>query len=166
MSKLLAKAGTVAHSRVEMTQVVMPQHTNPLGTMFGGELLSWIDICASICAQRHCRGPVVTVSFDEVHFVTPIKHGFVVELHAQVNAVFSSSMEIGITATAENPLNGDRNVAVRAFASFVFLDENGKPKACPPLLDLSPEEKIREHEAQERRKVRLMHRQAEKKQAS
>lgn len=150
--------GTVPYTHVEMTQVVMPQSTNIHGTIFGGEVLSWIDICAGVSAQRHCRSSVVTASFDEVHFVTPIKHGYVVILESQVNAVFNSSMEIGIEVKAENPLTGERKVAVRAFCTFVCLDEHQRPKKCPPLLTLTSEEKEREHGAHERRKLRLMHR--------
>lgn len=150
--------GTPGYTRVEMTQVVMPQSTNVHGTIFGGQVLSWVDICAGVSAQRHCRSNVVTVSFDEVHFVTPIKHGYVVILESQVNAVFNSSMEIGIIVSAENPLTGERKVAVRALCTFVCLDEHQRPKKCPPLLALSEEEKEREQGAHDRRKLRLLHR--------
>lgn len=153
-----AKPGTVPYTRVEMTQVVMPQSTNIHGTIFGGEVLSWIDICAAVSAQRHCRTNVVTVAFDEVHFVTPIKHGYVVILESQINAVFNSSMEIGCIVMAENPRTGERREAVRAFCTLVSLDDQGKPKACPPLTILTPEEKSREQAASERRQLRLLHR--------
>ncbi len=99
MPQSKSRPGTVSYTRVHMTQVVMPQHTNTHGTVFGGEVMSWIDICAGVSAQRHCRTNVVTASFDDVHFVTPIKHGFVVILESQVNAVFNSSMEISIVVT-------------------------------------------------------------------
>lgn len=152
------KPGTVAYTRVEMTQVVMPQSTNIHGTIFGGEVLSWIDICAGVSAQRHCRSNVVTVSFDEVHFVTPIKHGYVVILESQINAVFNSSMEVGTIVVAENPRTGERKEAVRAFCTFVSLDDHGNPKKCPPLTVLTPEEKSRQQAALERRQLRLLHR--------
>lgn len=151
--------GTVGYTHVEMTQVVMPQSTNIHGTIFGGEVLSWIDICSGVSAQRHCRSNVVTASFDEVHFVTPIKHGYVVILESQVNAVFNSSMEIGTVVTAENPRTGERKIAVRAFCTFVSLDDFGNPKKCPPLITTSAEEKSREQAAQARRQLRLIHRQ-------
>jgi acyl-CoA hydrolase len=161
MSQSKHTPGTVAYTHVEMTQVVMPQSTNVLGTIFGGEVLSWIDICAGVSAQRHCRSNVVTASFDEVHFVTPIRHGYVVILESQVNAVFNSSMEVGIDVSAENPLTGERKVAVRALCTFVCLDEHQRPKKCPPLLTISPEEKEREQGAHDRRKQRLLHRKSQ-----
>lgn len=156
-----SKPGTVAYTHVEMTQVVMPQSINIHGTIFGGEVLSWIDICSGVSAGRHCRSNVVTASFDEVHFVTPIKHGYVVILESQVNAVFNSSMEIGTVVTAENPKTGERKVAVRALCTFVNLDDAGKPKKCPPLTVETAEEKERERAAHARRQQRLLHRQTQ-----
>ncbi len=158
MAEKLSTSGTVSYTHVAMTQVVMPQNTNIHGTIFGGEVLSWIDICSGVSAQRHCRSNVVTASFDEVHFVTPIKHGYVVILESQVNAVFNSSMEIGTVVTAENPRTGERKVAVRALCTFVNLDDHGAPKKCPPLLTETPEEKERERAAHARRQQRLLHR--------
>ncbi len=158
MPKVSALPGTVDYTHVEMTQVVMPQSTNILGTVFGGQILSWIDICAAVSAQRHCRCNVVTASFDEVHFVTPIKHGYVVILESQVNAVFHTSMEIGTIVTAENPRTGERKLAVRAFCTFVSLDDDGNAKTCPALNTITPAEKEREQVAFKRRQVRLKHR--------
>jgi acyl-CoA hydrolase len=156
-----AKVGTVDYSYVEMTQVVMPSSTNALGTVFGGEVMGWIDVCAAVSAQRHCRSIVVTASFDDVHFLHPIKHGQVVILESQVNAVFNSSMEIGTIVIAENPLTGERVCAIRAYSTFVSLDAEGKPKACPPLILISEEERNREKAARLRRQWRLEHRRAQ-----
>ena len=146
-----------AYSYAQMTQVVMPQNTNIHGTVFGGQVMSWMDICAGVSAVRHCRQPVVTASFDDVHFVTPIKHGYVVILESQVNAVFKTSMEIGVLVTAENPLTGERKTAVRAYSTFVALDNQGKPHAIPPLITQNAEEKAREQAAYVRRRRRLEH---------
>jgi acyl-CoA hydrolase len=153
--------GTPGYTYVQMTQVVMPQNTNVHGTIFGGEVMSWMDICAGVSAGRHCRSNIVTASFDDVHFVTPIKHGYVVILESQVNAVFTSSMEIGTVVTAENPLTGERKLAVRAYSTFVCLDEHGRPKKAPELITKTPEEKQREQAAFARRKRRLEHRKLE-----
>lgn len=152
------KPGTVAYTYAQMTQVVLPQYTNQHGTVFGGEVMSWIDICAGVSAQRHCRSSVVTASFDEVHFISPIKHGSVVILESQVHAVFNSSMEIGTIVTAENPRTGERKVAVRALSTFVCLDDFGEPLKCRPLITESVEEKEREQAARLRRTRRLEHR--------
>src|SRR3989338_2773687 len=99
---------TVKNTEVEMTQVVMPQYTNSIGTVFGGQIMSWLDVCAAVSAQRHARSPVVTASIDSVNFIEPVKQGQVVILKSQVNAVFHSSMEVGVTVLAEDPLTGKR----------------------------------------------------------
>ena len=62
-------------SQVEMTEIVLPQHTNSLGTIFGGVILSWTDIAAAIAAQKHCQKMVVTASFDAMNFLAPIHLG-------------------------------------------------------------------------------------------
>jgi len=157
----MPEPGTVANSRVHMTQVVMPNNTNTHGTVFGGEIMSWIDICAGVSAQRHCRNNVVTASIDDVHFVTPIKLGFVVILESELTAVFHTSMEISIVVMAENPRTGERKLAVRAYSTFVSVNDQGNPKKCPPLKTISAEEKSREKAAQARRTRRLEHRRLE-----
>lgn len=161
MQHATTNARTVANSQVEMTQVVLPQFANAIGTVFGGQIVSWMDICAAVSAQRHARTAVVTASIDSVHFIESIKQGYVVILKSQVNAVFRSSMEIGTMVIAEEPMTGERRQAIRAYCTFVSLDENGQPKEVPPLLIESADDHRRHDEAVERRRVRLLHRKIE-----
>lgn len=146
---------TVARTRVEMTQVVLPQFANALGNVFGGQVMAWIDICAAVAAQRHCRAQVVTASIDAVHFIEPIKQGDVVVLRGQVNQVFHTSMECGVAVESENPLTGERRRAMKAYATFVALDENGCPTKVPPIEHVSDEDRRRAREADARREQRL-----------
>jgi acyl-CoA hydrolase len=146
---------TVTRTRVEMTQVVLPQSTNALGNVFGGQVMAWIDICAAVASQRHCRAQVVTASIDAVHFIEPIKQGDVVVLRAQVNAAFHTSMECGVLVESENPLTGERRRAVKAYATFVALDPRGLPMSVPPLELETDEERRRFEEATARRDQRL-----------
>ena len=82
-------------SLVQMTELVLPNHMNALGTVFGGVIMSWIDIAASISASRYCSKNVVTASIDDVHFLAPVHKGDVVCLTAQVNYTHKTSMEVG-----------------------------------------------------------------------
>lgn len=148
-------SGTVASSRVEMTQMVLPQFANALGNVFGGQVMSWLDICAAVAAQRHCRTSVVTASIDAVHFMAPIKLGHIVVLKSQVNATFRSSLECGVSVWMEDPLSGVRTRAVKAYATFVSLDQNGKPKPVPALVLNTDEDRRRAGEAGTRRAARL-----------
>ena len=75
-----------SESFTEMTELVLPQHTNAIETAFGGVIMSWIDICCSIAAMRHCGRVSVTARVDALEFKAPIKVGDVVRLTARLNA--------------------------------------------------------------------------------
>ena len=94
-------------SEVIMTEIVLPQHTNSLGTVFGGVVLSWIDISAAVCAGRHAESVVVTASIDAMHFLAPVRLGWVVNIESSVNYAGKTSCEVGVKLTAENPLTQD-----------------------------------------------------------
>ena len=145
-------------SEVIMTQLVLPTHTNALGTVFGGTVMSWIDIAAAIAAQRHSQKDVVTASIDELHFLAPIYQGWVVNLKAGVNFVSKSSMEVGVRVESENPKTGERFHTASAYLTFVCLGSNGKPTTVPPLALKTDDEKRRFRDAQIRREGRLQRR--------
>jgi acyl-CoA hydrolase len=117
--------------------------------------MGWIDICAAVSAQRHARQQVVTASMDDLHFHAPIKIGFQVILRARVVAAFKSSMEIGVTVHAENPLTGDRQLTTSALLTFVALDKDGNKLPVPPLLCVTDDEKKAAEEATARRAERI-----------
>lgn len=138
-----------------MTQLVLPSHTNSLGSIFGGTVMSWIDIAAAICAQRHSAKEVVTASIDQLNFVAPVYKGWVVNLTASVNLVARTSMEIGVRVDAENPKTGEMFHTASAYLTFVALGSNGKPAMVPELILETEEERRRHAEATVRRQHRL-----------
>lgn len=138
-----------------MTEMVMPQHTNALGSVFGGVIMSWIDICGAITAQRHARLPVVTASIDYLQFVQPVFIGWTVNLKASVNYVGKTSMEVGVRVDAENPRTGETFHTASAYLSFVALDSNKKPTSIAPLKVETSSEKRRYEDAKKRREARL-----------
>ncbi len=147
-----------AASRVEMTQLVMPSDANVLGTAFGGKVMEWTDLAASLAAMRHCRRPVVTASIDQLSFLAPVRIGHVACLTARVNAAFGSSMEVGVEVVTEEPTTGERRLCCAAFLTFVALGPDGRPTPAPPLLPSTDEERRVEREAQARRAARLAQR--------
>lgn len=149
---------TPRESRVEMAEHVLPNDTNPHGTIFGGRVMALIDIAATLAASRHCRKPVVTASMDELVFHHPIKMGHFVLLEAIVNEAFSTSMEIGVNVYSENPLTGERRHTTTALTTFVALDELGKPAPVPPLIPETEEEQARQVEARQRKEERMARR--------
>lgn len=145
----------VSASQVVMTQLVLPSHTNALDTIFGGVIMSWVDICAAIAAQRHSQKEVVTASVDEINFVAPVRKGWVVNLKSSVNFVSRTSMEIGVRVDAENPRTGEVFHTASAYATFVVIGGNGRPVEVPPLI-LETEEDRRRHEAARVRRERRL----------
>lgn len=149
-----------ARSRVEMTEMVLPPDTNYHGTVFGGRVLQWIDICGAIAAQRHCNSKVVTASMDDMHFVIPIKLGDIVVLRASVNFVHRTSLEVGVRVEREHPTTGERTHAARAYLTYVALDDDNNPTAVVPVVPETDEEKRRFRNAITRREFRLARRRA------
>lgn len=145
----------VVDSQTTMTEMVLPSHTNALGSVFGGVIMSWIDICGAIAAQRHAQMPVVTASIDYLQFVKPVFTGWIVNLKASVNYVGKTSMEVGVRVDAENPRTGETFHTASAYLSFVALDPSKKPVAIPPLALDSVDEKRRNADAMKRREARL-----------
>lgn len=143
---------------VVMTELVLPSHTNSLGTVFGGVVMSWIDIAAAIAAQRHARKVVVTASIDDLSFVSSVKLGWIVQLRARVNYTSRTSMEVGVRVDAENPKTGEMHHTASAYLTFVAVDEAMKPIKVPPLKPQSAEDKRRFEEAIKRRELRLKRR--------
>jgi acyl-CoA hydrolase len=142
-------------SLVEMTELVMPSDANALGTAFGGRIVQWTDLAAGVCAMRHSRLPVVTVSIDQLTFLAPVRIGHIALLRAQVNAVFRSSMEVGVEVSTEDPRTGERYKCCDAYLTFVALGGDNRPTEVAPLVTESAEEKRRERDARTRREARL-----------
>lgn len=139
-----------------MTEIILPQHTNALGTVFGGVVLSWVDIAAAICAQRHCEKTVVTASIDAMHFLAPIKLGWVANIQASINYTSNSSVEVGVKITAENPMKREFFHTGSAYVTMVALDGVGRPAHSIPQIKPETEVEIKRfEEAEQRRKVRL-----------
>ncbi|MFS4459761.1 acyl-CoA thioesterase [Bdellovibrio sp. HCB2-146] len=151
----MADAKPVSSSRVVMTQLVLPSHTNSLGSVFGGTVMSWIDIAAAIAAQRHSNKEVVTASIDRLDFVAPVFKGWVVNLRASVNYTSRTSMEVGVRVDAENPKTGETFHTASAYCTFVALGSHGKPVAVPELILENDEDRRRFEAAKMRRQRRL-----------
>lgn len=141
-----------------MTQLVLPTHINALGSIFGGTIMSWIDIAAAIAAQRHSNKEVVTASIDSLSFIAPVYKGWVVNLKASVNYTSRTSMEVGVRVDAENPRTGEVFHTASAYTTFVALGGNGKPIEVPGLVCETDDEKRRFAEGKRRREERLAHR--------
>jgi acyl-CoA hydrolase len=152
---------TVRESQHETSELMMPQHANNLGHVFGGVILSMMDKAAAIAAIRHARLTVVTASIDRVDFREPVKVGDLVVMQASVNYVGRSSMEVGVRVEAEDLLTGNRRHTNSCYLTFVAIDQNGRPVEVPLLMPETPEQERRYEAAKERRRRRLEERELE-----
>lgn len=121
-------------SRTQMTEYVLPQHANALGSVFGGQIMAWVDLCGAICAQRHSGHMAVTAFVDDLKFELPVRVGQVVRLEALVTAVFRTSMEIEVVVQGEDATTGRRWPCVDARLTFVAIDDARTPTEVPPLV--------------------------------
>jgi ubiquinone biosynthesis monooxygenase Coq7 len=137
-----------AESRVQTRFLLMPNQANPFGTAFGGAIAAEIDMAASMAAQRHAGGPVVTAAMDTIQFERPIQIGDQVVLDAVVSYAGRTSMEVVVQVYCENPQQGRSERTTTAYLTFVAVDpQTGKPRSVPALIPQSPEEKQRLEEA-------------------
>jgi acyl-CoA hydrolase len=151
----------VKESQHESSEIMMPGHANNLGHVFGGVVLAMMDKTAAVAAIRHARCTCVTASIDRVDFREPIHLGDLVVMHASVNYVGRTSMEVGVRVEAEDLLSGKRRHTNSCYLTFVAVDRDGRPVDVPGLVPESPEEKRRYRAAVERRRRRLEEREAE-----
>jgi len=146
----------VRASRSEMTEIVLPAQTNPLGKLLGGHVMHLVDMAAAMAAHRHSGCYVVTASVDYIDFRNAVNLGEIVILKSQVNRVFHTSLEVGVEVYSENVLTGEKKHTTTAYVTFVAIDQHTrKPKLVPPLILKTREEKRRFREAGARREVRL-----------
>ena len=149
---------TVADSQSERTEIVFPTDSNPLGNLFGGRLMQYIDLTAAMAACRHARAFCVTVSMDHLDFVAPVRVGDILILKASVNRAFRTSMEVGVRVMVEDILHGDplhrfRHVS-SAYLTFVAVDQTGQKLLVPPIQPETDHQKRRYEDAGRRRDMR------------
>jgi len=145
-----------SESKVEMTELVLPNDTNYYGNLMGGRLMYWMDVAAAMAAWKHCNAPCVTASVDNISFVSPIKLGNVVHIEAKVSRAFNTSMEIHIKVWGEDYTQQYKYQSNEAYFTFVALDPNGKPRKVPELVPESDDEKKIFDGALRRRQLRLI----------
>ena len=149
------KARKVSDSRVEIAQVMYPEHANPAGNVHGGYILKIVDQAAAIAGARHTHQNVVTASVDRMDFISPVYIGNLVFAKASINYTGKTSMEIGVRVEAECIRTGTHTHVGSAYLTFVALDDNDKPTEIPQIIPETEEEKRRYLEAQNRRELRL-----------
>jgi acyl-CoA hydrolase len=148
------KPRPVRDSQSEMTEIVLPNDANPLGSLLGGRLMHWIDVAGAMAAHRHSRSYAVTASIDHMDFLVPVQVGDIVILRSSVNRVFRTSMEIGVKVWVESYIHDSCQHVSSAYLTFVAVD---KEKHRVPVAAVIPEtdaEQRRYDDAGRRREIR------------
>jgi len=145
----------VRDSQSEMSEIVLPNDTNPLNALLGGRLMHWIDLAGAMAAHRHSRNYVVTASVDHIDFLVPVRVGDLVILRSSVNRVFHTSMEVGVKVYVENYIADTAEHVASAYVTFVPIDSTGRHLKVAPVIPETEEEMRRYREALERREYRL-----------
>ncbi|PIE48228.1 MAG: acyl-CoA thioesterase [Flavobacteriales bacterium] len=147
---------TAAESRTVLTDLVLPGETNPLNSLFGGELLAQMDRACSIAARRHSRSIVVTASVNHVSFDKSVSLGSVYTVDAKVSRAFKTSMEIFVDVWTEEIKTGKREKVNEGIYTFVAVDDQGNPIPVPPLIPETDLEKERYAAALRRKQLSLI----------
>ncbi|SFW75653.1 MULTISPECIES: acyl-CoA thioesterase [Luteibacter] len=114
-------------TEARLLEIVFPDHTNHLGTLFGGQALAWMDKAAFIAASRYARKVVVTARSEQVDFHVPVRKGQMVELIATIVSVGRTSMKVDVAMYTEDLITGERELCTRGTFTMIALDSDLKP---------------------------------------
>lgn len=143
-------------SVTEMTVMMLPSDANPMGNVFGGTIMKYVDLIAGLVAKRHARNTnCVTASIDRMTFLKPVYIGNALILSARLNYVRRSSMEVEVAIESEDLDTGTRVRTGTAFVTMVGLDRDGRPTEVPSINLDSEEDKRRFNEGELRMRTRL-----------
>jgi acyl-CoA hydrolase len=148
----------VSRSSSELIRWMSIQDANSAGFVHGGVVMRMCDEVAGIAAIRHSGSRVVTAGMDRMTFTEPVHVGELLRCRACVNAVWRTSMEVGVRVEAENAVTADVRHTSTAYLTMVAVDANGVPIEVPRLIPDTPDEERRQREAETRRRNRLRER--------
>ena len=117
--------------RLTTRTIAMPADTNPSGDIFGGWVLSQMDMAAGICAGQRAQNRVVTVSVDGMDFIRPVKVGDILGVYTCIKEIGRTSMNIHVEAWVRRGRIGIRQKVTEATFRFVALDNDGRPTPVP-----------------------------------
>ena len=145
---------TPEQSKIEMTQLVLPNDTNWLNNLLGGRMLHWIDIAGALAASKHSNCKVATVAIERVEFRKPIRAGEMVILIAKLTYAGNTSMDVKVDVYSENLQTGKKLKTNKAYLTFVALDDNEIPLQVPLLEPKSDDERKEYDISQSKRNTR------------
>lgn len=119
---------SIRETELEMVQLVLPEHANTRGSLYGGQMMNWITTAATMTAMRVSKGAVVLAGMDELDFLHAVLIGDVVTVKARVEYIGRSSMEVGVDVHAEDPRAGSSRHTTSSHLAMVAVDDHGRPR--------------------------------------
>lgn len=132
--KSIKKFKASEESRITITELMLPSHSNFGGKVHGGYILNLMDQIAFACASKHSQRYCVTASVNRVDFINPIEVGELVTLKASINYTGRSSMVVGVRVESENIRTGEITHCNSSYFTMVAKDDNGKATEVPGLI--------------------------------
>lgn len=130
----MKKFKSVDESRVSITELMLPAHSNFGGKVHGGYILNLMDQIAFACASKHSQQYCVTASVNRVDFLNPIEVGELVTLKASINYTGKTSMVVGLRVESENVRSGKTKHCNSSYFTMVAKNKEGKNVKVPGLL--------------------------------
>lgn len=109
----------------------MPADSNPAGDIFGGWVLSQMDIAGGICASERAQCRTVTVALDGMHFIRPVKVGDILCVYTRIIGIGNTSLDIGVEAWVQRDRSRNTVKVTQARFKFVALGLDGRPRPVP-----------------------------------
>ena len=123
----------LSKGRVTTVHLIMPNDVNPLGSLFGGRALEWMDVASGLACMRLCGRPSVTASIERLDFHVPVLQGEVALVEAQITSVGRTSMNVRVDMYREQPGTGVRTLCTSCVFHMVALGQDGRPTAVVPV---------------------------------
>ncbi len=119
------------HGELTTRTMAMPADSNPAGDIFGGWVLSQMDIAGGICASERAQCRTVTVALDGMHFIRPVKVGDILCVYTRIIGIGTTSLDIGVEAWVQRDRSRNTVKVTQARFKFVALGLDGRPRPVP-----------------------------------
>lgn len=130
----MAKYKSASESKVSITELMQPSHSNFGGKVHGGYILNLMDQIAFACSSKHSQSYCVTASVNRVDFLNAVEVGDLLTLKASINYTGRTSMVVGVRVEAENIISGKKRHCNSSYFTMVAKDEKGKNLKVPGLI--------------------------------
>jgi acyl-CoA thioesterase YciA len=123
---------TEPKGQLTIRTMAMPADANAAGDIFGGWVMSQLDIAGAVAAVERVHGRVVTVAVEAMTFIAPVKVGDVLCVYTTIERIGNTSITVGLEAYVRRQMLPDRKKVTEGRFVYVSLDDNGQKRVIPP----------------------------------